>query len=109
LSILIRGCALLDERKPDGYASNSSVLIEGNRISQVTSAPISEHGVETIIDGRDTLAIPGLINAHTHSPENRHHTNADCSFWMPEERKQSHWNRTSTGGCSAIGKEVSRE
>ena len=90
MSILIRGCALLDESKPDGYASNSSVLIEGNRISQVTSAPTSDHGVEKIIDGRDTLAIPGLINAHTHSPENQDHTNADRSFWTPKGRSGTH-------------------
>lgn len=70
MRILIKGCALLDESAPDGYAESRNVLIEGNRISQVTSSPISEDGAEKVIDGRDRLAIPGLINAHTHSPEN---------------------------------------
>ena len=27
-------------------------------------------GVERVVDGRGLLAIPGLVNAHTHSPEN---------------------------------------
>jgi len=70
LSILIRGCAVLDETQPDGYASSQNILIEGNRISKITSAHISEQGVDRVLDGKDRLAIPGLINAHTHSLEN---------------------------------------
>jgi 5-methylthioadenosine/S-adenosylhomocysteine deaminase len=70
VSILIKGCALLDESNSDGYTSRQNVLVEGNRIAQVTSEPISEQGVERVIDGGDALVIPGLINAHTHSPEN---------------------------------------
>jgi cytosine/adenosine deaminase-related metal-dependent hydrolase len=70
LSILIRGCAVLDETQPDGYLSSQNVLIEGNRISKISSANISEEGIDRVLEGKDRLAIPGLINAHTHSLEN---------------------------------------
>ena len=70
MSILIRGCAVLDETQPDGYASSQNILIEGNRISKITSANISEKGIDRVLEGKDRLAIPGLINAHTHSLEN---------------------------------------
>lgn len=70
MSILIEGCSVLDESRPEGYMSGQNILIEGNSISKVTSAAIPDRGVETVIDGTDRLAIPGLVNAHTHSPEN---------------------------------------
>ena len=70
MSILIRGCAVLDETQPDGYVSSQNILIEGNRISKITSANISEKGIDRVLEGKDRLAIPGLINAHTHSLEN---------------------------------------
>ena len=70
MSILIKGCALLDESQPDGYVSSQNILVEGNRISDITSASMSEKGVDRVLEGRERLAIPGLINAHTHSLEN---------------------------------------
>ena len=70
MSILIKGCAVLDDTQPDGYLSSQNVLIEGNRISKITSANISEQGIDRVLEGKDRLAIPGLVNAHTHSLEN---------------------------------------
>ncbi len=70
MSILIKGCAIIDETRPEGYSSSQNILIEGNRISKVTTAAVPEAGVEIVIDGADRLVIPGLVNAHTHSPEN---------------------------------------
>ena len=70
MSILISGCAILDETQPDGYLSSQNILIEGNRISKITSANIPEEGIDRVLEGKDRLAIPGLINAHTHSLEN---------------------------------------
>ena len=70
MSILIKGCAVLDESRPDGYASNQNILIEGNRISKITHERVSERGVDRVLESQDRLAIPGLINAHTHSLEN---------------------------------------
>jgi 5-methylthioadenosine/S-adenosylhomocysteine deaminase len=70
LSILIRGCAVLDESQPDGYASRQNILIEGNRIARIGRQQISESGIDQVIEGAGRLAIPGFVNAHTHSPEN---------------------------------------
>ncbi len=70
MSILIKGCNVLDETQPDGYASNQNILIEGNRISKITHERVSEKGVDRVLEGQDRLAIPGFVNAHTHSPEN---------------------------------------
>jgi 5-methylthioadenosine/S-adenosylhomocysteine deaminase len=70
LSILIKGCAVLDATQPDGYLSSQNILIEGSRISTITSARIPERGVDRVLQGKERLAIPGLINAHTHSLEN---------------------------------------
>lgn len=70
MSILIKGCTLLDQSKPNGYVTDHNILIERNRISKISSTPISDRDVDKVIDGRSRLAIPGLINAHTHSPEN---------------------------------------
>jgi 5-methylthioadenosine/S-adenosylhomocysteine deaminase len=70
LSILIKDCAVLDEGQPDGYLTRQNILIEGKRISQISTSDIEVHGVHQIIEGKDRLAIPGLINAHTHSLEN---------------------------------------
>ena len=70
MSILVKSCAVLDESQPEGYLSSQNILIEGNRISKVTSSDVPARGIDRVIDGKDRLAIPGLINAHTHSPEN---------------------------------------
>lgn len=70
MSILIKGCAVLDESQPDGYASKQNILIEGNRIARVTTERVPEKGIDRVIEGAGRLAIPGFVNAHTHSPEN---------------------------------------
>jgi len=70
VSILIKGCLVIDEARPEGYVGSQNILIEGNRISKITSATVPEAGVEKVIQGADLLAIPGLVNSHTHSPEN---------------------------------------
>ncbi len=70
MSILIKGCAVLDETQPHGYLSSQNILIESNRISRITSEHIPEKGVDRVLQGKERLAIPGLINAHTHSLEN---------------------------------------
>jgi 5-methylthioadenosine/S-adenosylhomocysteine deaminase len=70
LSILIRGCAVLDESQPDGYVSGQDILVEGNRIAKISAERISANGIDRVIEGTSRLAIPGFVNAHTHSPEN---------------------------------------
>jgi len=70
MSILIENCSLLDERSPYGLKERVSILIEGNRIAKIASSPPDRGNVERIVSGKGLLAMPGLVNAHAHSPEN---------------------------------------
>ena len=71
MDILVKSVAILDPKR-DGITANQSISIHGNRIKNVSRDPLEpEPGLETkVIDGNGLLAIPGLINAHAHSPEN---------------------------------------
>ena len=69
MKILIADCAVLAATAAWGYRSGQHVLIDGSRIVSVTSQQ-PEGSFDRVIDGRRRLVIPGLINAHTHSPEN---------------------------------------
>ena len=74
MPILIDSCDVLDPNAPRAIATNRSILIEGNRIASISSnqSPVTNYAPPDLIriDGRGLLAIPGLISAHTHSPEN---------------------------------------
>ncbi len=69
MRLLIRGCDVLDPSQPMGRLASRHIAIEGNRIADVSSS-LPAGAFDRELDARDTLAIPGLINAHTHSPEN---------------------------------------
>jgi len=43
------------------------VVVDGDTILQVSSNPIVEHGFDRIIDCKNSILMPGFINAHTHS------------------------------------------
>jgi 5-methylthioadenosine/S-adenosylhomocysteine deaminase len=70
MSILIEDCAILDEESPHGLRDGVSILVDGNRIAQVSSSPIEITDTVTTLPGKGLLAMPGLVNAHAHSPEN---------------------------------------
>lgn len=44
----------------------TDIYLQGDKIAGIGSAP-EGFSTEKVIDGKDRLAIPGLINAHTHS------------------------------------------
>ena len=69
VDMLIKNCHVLDGRGPSGYVKNQDILIQGTTIKRVGAAD-SATVANRVIDGRNMLAVPGLINAHTHSPEN---------------------------------------
>ena len=63
-TIIFANCAVLDgthrERREDHH-----VLVEGDRIREVSDRPITSNAAETIdLDGRTLM--PGLIDAHVH-------------------------------------------
>jgi len=69
MDILIKNVSVLDARR-ESMATGQNIVISGTRIERVTADPV-EPGPDTqVIDGHERLAIPGLVNAHSHSPEN---------------------------------------
>lgn len=77
LRIFIRNAPILPMTGPDDFIPGGDVLIEGDTIAwvgpsggepyQLDSAG-PEKTYDLVIDGRDRLVMPGLVNAHTHSP-----------------------------------------
>ncbi|MCL5995626.1 MAG: amidohydrolase family protein, partial [Chloroflexi bacterium] len=81
---MIEHCDLLDPSAPRSTKSDQSILIDGRRIVAIDQAAVlNAESLERnassefrtgdpllTIDGRQLLATPGLISAHTHSPEN---------------------------------------
>ncbi|MEV7137852.1 amidohydrolase [Streptomyces tauricus] len=82
--LVITGCTALvhDEREEVGFVENATIVVRGGRIETVTAGPVTagpaiagradptttglaaaEH-----IDARGQVALPGLVNCHTHSP-----------------------------------------
>jgi cytosine/adenosine deaminase-related metal-dependent hydrolase len=75
MAILIEHVDVLDPGAFRSTAKDQSILIEGNLITHIAPADdLANSKLEIqssrLIDGRGLLAIPGLISAHTHSPEN---------------------------------------
>lgn len=68
-AVLFREVLVFDDGAPDGVTGPLDVLVEGNRIAAVGSAaaPAGARVVEG--EGRHLL-LPGLVNAHFHSPVN---------------------------------------
>jgi 5-methylthioadenosine/S-adenosylhomocysteine deaminase len=68
--LLIRGARLLTMDAPR-HIDAGDILIRGGRIAAVgdVAADLVPDGIRTL-DARGKLAIPGLINAHVHSPGN---------------------------------------
>ncbi len=66
--LLIRGANILTCDDADTRYSEGDILVEDGRITAVGRSLPAPAGVR-VIDGRDRLAIPGLVNAHMHSDE----------------------------------------
>lgn len=57
----------VDVYTPGGVQTNVAILIDGNSISQVgTIDQETRDQVDNYIDGQGMLALPGLVNSHTH-------------------------------------------
>jgi 5-methylthioadenosine/S-adenosylhomocysteine deaminase len=70
MNTLLRNCHALvpDERGMPSIVRSQDILVRGNRIAEIrpTGQP-PEPGVE-VIEARQQLAMPGLINTHSHVP-----------------------------------------
>ncbi len=66
MGILLKNIlAVLPENEKD-VIKQTDIYIEGSRITGIGHSP-EGFSAEKVIDGTDRLAIPGLINCHTHS------------------------------------------
>lgn len=65
-SLLIENAAVLTLDEADRFLERGSILIEGSTIKQV--GEMDRVGADRVIDGRSFLAVPGFVNAHTHTP-----------------------------------------
>ncbi len=63
---LIRGATIvtMDDRVPD--LARGDLLVEGDRIAAIAPR-IDAHDAADVVDARDRIAIPGLVNAHMHT------------------------------------------
>lgn len=67
-SVLITGCDLLSA--PGDLRTDVDLRIAEGRVVSISNSSDDANDADRVIDGRGLLAIPGLVNAHTHSPEN---------------------------------------
>jgi 5-methylthioadenosine/S-adenosylhomocysteine deaminase len=85
MSILIRGATIIAMDKVHGGAPfQGDILIEGDRIKAIGTVA-SEQPADWVIEGRDRLVIPGLVNGHIHTPEaffKGRYDNMPLELWM---------------------------
>ncbi|MGI6513353.1 MAG: amidohydrolase [Syntrophomonadales bacterium] len=66
--ILIKNCAVLPMTSPDDYIDKGYIAVKGSRIEAVGAGqPPDEEHFSEVIDGTGMVALPGLVNAHTHA------------------------------------------
>ncbi|MGX9885913.1 amidohydrolase [Streptomyces sp. NPDC002276] len=69
--LLITGCAVLvhDDKERIGFESDAAIVVRDGLVASVTSAADAA-GLAALerLDARGQVALPGLINCHTHAP-----------------------------------------
>ncbi len=76
--ILLRNAAILLDRPGHVRHGPVDVLIRGGRIAEIGTGLGTPAGAE-IIDARERLVAPGLVNAHWHSPMQLSHGTSDMT------------------------------
>lgn len=69
--LVITGCTVLthDDRERIGFTQDAAVVVRDGIVEEVTSAGAAEgRAARERIDARGQVALPGLINCHTHAP-----------------------------------------
>ena len=84
--LLIRDAMIVTLDAADRMIPRGYVVIDGERIASVGDGP-PPTGLEAerVIDGRDRLVVPGLVNSHLHSHENYNRGRLDNlphNVWM---------------------------
>lgn len=85
MSIFIKGATILAMGGPQGAEPfRGDLLIEGDRIKAIGES-LDPPPQAQVIDGRDRLVMPGLVNAHLHSGEalfKGRYDNLPLELWM---------------------------
>jgi cytosine/adenosine deaminase-related metal-dependent hydrolase len=68
--LVIRGARLLTLDELDTEYESADIVINGGKIVALIPAADPHPPAVRVIDGRGMLAMPGLVNAHLHSPGN---------------------------------------
>lgn len=69
-NMLIKNATIVPMTDLETVIENGYIYVEANKIKAVASGPAPEsyEHAEKVIDGAGMVAIPGLINGHTHTP-----------------------------------------
>lgn len=71
MKLLIRDALLVTMNDRDEVIENGALVVDGRRLSYVGLASKAPSGpFNRVIDGSRLIALPGLVNAHCHSPAN---------------------------------------
>ncbi|MGB9999012.1 amidohydrolase [Streptomyces pseudogriseolus] len=69
--LIITGCTVLthDDQEETGFLENAAVVVRDGVVEEVTDAgAVAGRAADEWIDARGQVALPGLINCHTHAP-----------------------------------------
>jgi len=71
VKLLIQNALLVTMNDGDEVIENGALVVDGRRLSYVGLASKAPSGpFDRVIDGSCLIALPGLVNAHCHSPAN---------------------------------------
>ena len=65
MKILIKNVNVFDGKHAE-LTKNARIVIEGNLVTEITTACAGEDGFDRVIDGGGRTAMPGLTDAHVH-------------------------------------------
>ena len=65
-NILIKNAIILNPKPSEIESFKGDLLIENDKIAEIAKSPISEKGIDKIIEANNKILLPGLINTHTH-------------------------------------------
>ncbi|MBB5126782.1 amidohydrolase [Streptomyces griseoloalbus] len=69
--LIITGCTVLthDDQEGIGFAQDAAIVVRDGVVAEVTGAEaVAGRAADEWIDARGQVALPGLINCHTHAP-----------------------------------------
>ena len=68
MKILIRNVSIIPMTEPEDIIKEGYIYIEDDMIISIGNTYRDDFSPDIVLDGKNKLALPGLINAHTHTP-----------------------------------------